>query len=350
MGIDKVYDADGHILENDNELFAYLDPPYRGKRKLLNESLFPSVDGWHRRAMGIGDGRTSDVGPELAGDDVASWLALMDRTGIEETVLYPTLGLAEGLIKDPDWAVAICRAYNNFVYETYLKVSPRIHAMALLPMQDVEEAVKELRRAANELKMFGGVITPVGLPLPAGHPTYHPVYAEAEKLDCAIAIHGGTATGLGFDFFTKLIQARALSHPFAQIIHLTNIVLEGVLEKYPKLRILSLEAGASWVPFLMDRLDLEWDKRGSRQAPLLKKKPSDYLKGGQVFFNCDPMERIIPTVVSMLGEDHLFYASDYPHERNQEETIGYLRSREDLSAIAKEKILYHNARRMYRVN
>ncbi len=350
MDIEKVYDADGHILENDNTLFDYLDPPYRGRKKLLNESLFPSVDGWHRRAMGIGDGRASDVGPELPGDDVASWLALMDRTGIEDTVLYPTLGLAEGLIKDADWAVAICRAYNNFLYETYLKVSPRIHAMALLPMQDVDEAVKELRRAKNELKMFGGVITPVGLPLPAGHPTYHPVYAEAEKLDCAIAIHGGTASGLGFDFFTKLIQARALSHPFAQIIHLTNIVLEGVLEKYPRLRVLSLEAGASWVPFLMDRLDLEWEKRGTRQAPLLKKKPSDYLKGGQVFFNVDPMERIIPTVVNMLGEDHLFYASDYPHERNQDETIGYLRSREDLSDIAKQKMLYHNARRMYRVN
>ena len=350
MDFEKVYDADGHILEDDNQLFEHLDPPYRGKKKLLIESLFPSVDGWHRRAMGIGDGRASDIGPELPGDDVASWLALMDRTGIEETVLYPTLGLAEGLIKDADWAVAICRAYNSFLYETYLKVSPRIHAMALLPMQDVDEAVKELRRAKNELKMFGGVITPVGLPLPAGHPTYHPVYAEAEKLDCAIAIHGGTASGLGFDFFTKLIQARALSHPFAQIIHLTNIVLEGVLEKYPKLRVLSLEAGASWVPFLMDRLDLEWEKRGTRQAPLLKKKPSDYLKGGQVFFNVDPMERIIPTVVNMLGEDHLFYASDYPHERNQDETIGYLRSREDLSDIAKQKMLYHNARRMYRVN
>ena len=350
MGLHKVYDADGHVLENDNILLDFLDPPYRGKKKLLNEPLFPSVDGWHRRAMGIGDGRASDLGPDLIVDDVPSWLAMMDRTGIEETVLYPTIGLAEGLIKDADWAVAICRGYNNFLSETYLKVSPRIHAMALLPMQDVDEAVKELRRARNELKMFGGVMTPVGLPLPAGHPTYHPVYAEAEKLGCAIAIHGGTATGLGFDFFTKLIQARALSHPLAQIIHLTNIVFEGVLEKYPKLHLLSLEAGASWVPFLMDRLDLEWEKRGSRQAPLLKKKPSDYLKGGTVFFNIDPMETILPTVVDMVGEDHLFYASDYPHERNQDETISHLRSREDLSDTAKEKILYHNARRMYRLN
>ncbi|HET9296983.1 MAG TPA: hypothetical protein VFP18_08820, partial [Candidatus Binatia bacterium] len=106
MGLQKVYDADGHVLENDNILLEFLDPPYRGKKKLLNEPLFPSVDGWHRRAMGIGDGRASDLGPDLIVDDVPSWLAMMDRTGIEETVLYPTIGLAEGLIKDADWAVA----------------------------------------------------------------------------------------------------------------------------------------------------------------------------------------------------------------------------------------------------
>ena len=344
--IDKVFDADGHIIEKDQELLDYFDPPYRDKKQLLSASFFPTLDGWHRQATGIGDGRQG----RESEDDAASWLRLMDRTGIEQTGLYPTAGLAEGLIKDADWAVALCRAYNNYLYENYIKVSPRLHAMALLPMQDVEEAVKELRRGVKELKMLGGVIAPVGLPFPAGHPNYHPVYAEAEKLDCVIAIHGAPASGLGFDFFTKLIQARALSHPFSQIIHLTNIVFEGVLEKYPRVRILSLEAGASWVPFLMDRLDLEWDKRGSRQAPLLKKKPSEYLKGGRVFFNCDVKEHIIPTVVSMVGEDHLFYASDYPHERDQEETIGYLRSREDLSERAKEKILYRNAKKFYRLN
>jgi predicted TIM-barrel fold metal-dependent hydrolase len=347
MGIGKVFDADGHIIEKDQELLDYFDPPYRGQKALLSQSLFPPLDGWHRQAMGIADG---GVGRESNGDDAASWIALMDRTSIEQTVLYPTAGLGEGLIKDPDWAVALCRAYNNYIHENYIKVSPRIHAMALLPMQDAQEAVKELRRGVQELKMLGGVIAPVGLPFPMGHPNYHPVYAEAERLDCVIAIHGAPASGLGFDFFNRLIQARALSHPFAQLIHLTNIVFEGVLEKYPRLRMLSLEAGASWVPFLMDRLDLEWHKRGSRQAPLVKKKPSDYFKRGQLFFNCDVKEHTIPTVVSMVGEEHLFYASDYPHETDQDETIGFLRSREDLPERAKEKILYQNAKKLYGLN
>ena len=62
----------------------FLIPPYRGKKKLLSEPLFPSVDGWHRRAMGIGDGRASDLGPDLIVDDVPSWLAMMDRTGLKK--------------------------------------------------------------------------------------------------------------------------------------------------------------------------------------------------------------------------------------------------------------------------
>lgn len=343
---DRVFDADGHVVEQDRELLDFFDPPYRGRAELLSNPFFPSLDGWHRQAMSIADGTQ----PGVDEDDAAAWLKLMDRTGIEETVLYPTAGLGEGLIKDPEWAVAVCRAYNNFLSENYIKVSPRIHAVALLPMQDVEEAVKELGRAVKELKMLGGLIAPVGLPFPAGHPNYHPVYAEAEKLGCVIALHGAPGVGLGFDFFNRLIQARALTHPFSQFIHLTNIVFEGVLEKYPRLRLLSLEAGASWVPFLMDRLDLEWDKRGSRQAPLLKKKPSEYLKGGQVFYNCDVKEHIIPSVVAMVGEDLLFYASDFPHEHDQDETIRHLRSREDLSERVREKILYHNGRKLYRLS
>ncbi|MBI2091224.1 MAG: amidohydrolase family protein [Deltaproteobacteria bacterium] len=341
--IDRVFDADGHVVEQDRELLDFFDPPYRGRAELLGNPFFPTLDGWHRQAMTIADGKR----PGVDEDDAAAWLRLMDRTGIEETVLYPTAGLAQGLIKDPDWGVAVCRAYNNFLYENYIQVSPRIHAVALLPMQDPQEAVKELRRAVKELKMLGGLIAPVGLPFPAGHPSYHPVYAEAEKLGCAIALHGAPAVGLGFDFFTRLIQARALTHPFSQLIHLTNIIFEGVLEKYPGLRLLSLEAGASWVPFLMDRLDLEWDKRGSRQAPLLKKKPSEYLKSGQVFYNCDVKEHIIPTVVAMVGEDLLLYASDFPHEHDQDDTIATLRSREDLSQRVRAKILYHNGRKVY---
>jgi hypothetical protein len=78
---------------------------------------------------------------------------------------------------------------------------------------------------------------------------------------------------LGFDFFSSLIEARTLSHPFLQMIQLTSIIFEGVLERFPRLTLAALEAGCQWIPFLMDRLDLVFSHR-SPQAPILTRKPS----------------------------------------------------------------------------
>ena len=72
----------------------------------------------------------------------AEWLAALDRGGMEMTILYPTPGLGIGWVREPDWAVALCQAYNDFVAEEILKVSPRLQAVCLLPLQEPEEAIK----------------------------------------------------------------------------------------------------------------------------------------------------------------------------------------------------------------
>src|SRR5256885_16116068 len=106
----------------------------------------------------------------------------MEEGGLDTTVLYPTAGLGIGWVREPDFAVALCRAYNNFLHQEFLAVSPRLKGVALLPFQDVPEAVKELRRAVTDLGMVGAFAPAVGLRLPLGHPEFHPIYAEAERL------------------------------------------------------------------------------------------------------------------------------------------------------------------------
>ena len=71
-------------------------------------------------------------------------------------MLYPTQALAYGKIVSLDYAISVCKAYNDWLYETYVKFNPRFKGMALIPMQDPEEAAKELRRAVTELGMLGG--------------------------------------------------------------------------------------------------------------------------------------------------------------------------------------------------
>jgi predicted TIM-barrel fold metal-dependent hydrolase len=85
----------------------------------------------------------------------------MDAVGIEKAVLYPTLGLSHGLIQEADWACALSRAYNSWLHARFMKADGRLKGIALLPIQDPEEAAKELRRCVNELGMVGGLMPAV---------------------------------------------------------------------------------------------------------------------------------------------------------------------------------------------
>jgi predicted TIM-barrel fold metal-dependent hydrolase len=223
--------------------------------------------------------------------------------------------------------------------------------VALLPFQDVPEAVKELRRAVTELRMVGAFAPAVGLRLPLGRPEFHPIYAEAERLGSMVASHA-TVRGpqaFGADGFDKFIEVHTLSHPVAQMIQLTGMIFEGVPEKYPRLRIGFMEGGCSWLPFWMDRMDEEWEKRGTVEAPLCRKKPSDYLRSGQLYFAAEGDEGSVPEVVRRLSDDIVFYATDVPHwDHDFPENLHEMASREDLSPESRRKILGDNARRLYR--
>lgn len=338
----KVFDTDGHIFEQDSIIFEYLEPPYRGRKELFLYPFFPPPDGFHRMARRIVDKRPYVVGS----DDPKTWFEVLEREGITQTAIYPTAGLGVGFIQDPEWAVVACRAYNDMLADRYTQYNARLGGVALLPIQDVAEAARELRRCVEGHKMLGGILAPVGFPKPLGDRYFDPLYREAESLGVPLAIHGAPSKGLGFDFFDKLIEARTLSHPFAQMIHLTSIILEGVLERFPKLVIASLEGGCQWIPFLMDRLDMEYGHRAP-QAPDCKKQPSEYFTCGRLYFHAELWEKMLPDVVERVGEDAIIYASDYPHEPDLAEAIREFESRPDLSDSAKRKILWDNGVRFY---
>ena len=165
----QVVDTDGHIFEKDEIMLGYLEPPYRGRKEVLLYPFFPPPDGFHRMARRIVDKRPYVVGE----DDPKTWAEVLDREGIDRTVIYPTAALGVGYIQDPDWAVVACRAYNDMMADRYIKFDRRLGAVAVLPIQDIEESAKELRRAVKDLHMAGGVLAPAGFakPLPAGSGT-----------------------------------------------------------------------------------------------------------------------------------------------------------------------------------
>src|SRR4030095_9542497 len=205
---------------------------------LLAFPFWPTIDGFQRGAI---QARLNIH--KVLETNARIWLDFLDQASIALTVLYPTAGLTCGFIRDPEWAVAITQAYNNWLSECYVRVSPRLLGMALLPLQEPAEAVKELQRAVTKLQFGVAVLPAVGLRRPLGHADFDPVYAEAERLGCALAVHGGPSQGLGLDLLEKFAQVHTLSHPFAQMIQVTSVVMSGVLDRFPRLHIAFLEAG-----------------------------------------------------------------------------------------------------------
>jgi predicted TIM-barrel fold metal-dependent hydrolase len=334
----SVIDADGHVTETQEQIAQYLDEPYR--RRPLNQSFFPR-DGWDRRMLGT-------LGEHAATAD--AWLKALDRGGMETAVLYPTLGLFMSFLKDRQWAVALCRAYNSFMHDEFTKRTSRLRAVALLPLQDPEAAARELRRAVRELGCVGAMLAADGAHL-LGDACFTPIYEEAARLDTMLGVHasGSHLGGGGLELFPAFIQAHTCSHAFGQMRQLTSIVLEGIPERFPRLRIAFLEAGCGWAPYWIERMDEEYAKRAS-EAPLLQKKPSDYVRSGTLYFSCEAGERLLPQALKLVGDEQIVYASDYPHwDGSYPRSLAELRGREDLTGAQKRKVLADNARRLYKL-
>src|ERR1043166_5774488 len=343
MTLGTIIDADGHIREDVDEIHEYLEPPFSGRK-----FFFPPWPGDGRYR----GGRINSTPPKL-------WQDYMEAVGIEQAVLYPTLGLSHGLIQDGDWACALARAYNSWLHDRFMKVDPRLKGVALLPIQEPAESVKELRRCVQELGMVGGLLPAVTFNRkPYGSAEFLPIFREAEQLDCALAIHGSPQSGLGLEIFSRHIEAHVLSHPLPIMTHCISIVFGGVFEQFPKLRVVFLEAGSSWGPFLMERMDFELERLKPSfewrpaAAPPIRKMPSEYFTSGNIYVGCEAAEKTLPWSAQWLGADHIVFPTDFPHsftfERFVEEVKGFA-ERKDLPADLSRKILWDNPKRLYRI-
>ena len=331
-------DADGHVRDDEEQIRAYIEPPYDRRARL---------------GGGPRDGYDNTLGGTLGTRpvDAKVWLNAMDRGGLDTAVLYPTGGLSLGFIREQDFAVARCRAYNNYLSEEYLKVSPRFKGVALLPVQDPLEAALELRRCVDDLGMVGGML-PDG-PYLLGKPVYDPIYQEAQRLGTMLAVHAGGRLNGGIDefLFDRFVQVHSLGHAFSQMKQFTSIIFEGVPEKFPGVRLAFLEAGCGWLTYLLDRMDERYHLRGEVDALLLTKTPSEYVADGNIYVSCEAEERLLPETLRLLGDDIVVYASDFPHwDADYPANLQHLLGRADLSEEQRVKLTSANAPALYRLS
>ncbi len=343
------FDADGHVYELDYQLIEYLDPPFRGKKELLRQPLINSGDGWHRISLGVSRGQ----GDLMAGEITAKlWIDALDEIGLDGTVLYPTLGLNIGQVRDPEWAAIVARGYNNWLHDKFLTASPRLNGIAVLPIQSPSQAAEELRRAVTQLGMVGVLMPAAGVNRLLGDPFYYPIYDAAQELDVTISVHTGGVPQLDLRFFDRLIDVRCLQHPVGQMHQMVHLMFSGVFDRYPSLRMAFLESGSAWVLCMLERMQREYEHWGAL-VPDLKREPKEHLKSGRLFFEAELEDELLPYTVQVLGDKGLVFASDFPHftrPAHISQGLKRFQERPDLSDDTKRLILGENARRLYKID
>jgi predicted TIM-barrel fold metal-dependent hydrolase len=377
-----VFDSDSHVVEPRAVWDKYLEAEYRtlGKHALWREEgahgCYLKVNGKiFRDSMNSNIPRHAIWRPGMTWEKVGELdpghrhpmtegasnpqarLTDMDAMGVDQAFLYPTW-FAEGfhLVEDPEVAYALARAYNNWIAD-FCKAAPdRLFAAAMVPLQNIDYALEELRRVAKVPSFRGAFIRPMFL---EGHyfthPVYDPIWAELEKLKLTAAVHstaglwnpewtshgpfiekvkgrlnqffgimsagGGAGAGGGASSMFTFTAAPPLGHPIAPIIshwldnHMfvaSTLIGFTVMQRYPDMRVVVAHGKASWMEEVLEKMEAS-----TRTIPLLHTYPvrtdvEEMWEEGKVMLGFDAEERLIQKLPHDFAEK-VVWGSRYPH-------------------------------------
>jgi uncharacterized protein len=269
--------------------------------------------------------------------------------GIDYTVIFPTPMLFLGLHPQVEMEVALARAYNAWLCDRILSSDPRLKAMIYLPFNDPKASLQVVREFAERDGVIGFMVASTRY-RQVHHNDYMPLYAELQERGMPLGFHASSNWGdRSMSTMNRFIGMHAISFVMCNIVHMTNWVLNGLPERFPKLDVIWIESGLAWIPFVMQRLDNEYLMRSS-EAPLLKRRPSEYMQ--EMYYSCQPMELTHPKAVEctfemIRAETQLLYSSDWPHW--DFDTPGVIYDLPFLSEQAKRNILGLNAKRLFKL-
>jgi uncharacterized protein len=321
-----IVDVDSHHYESEslNEILDYMDDPVlqqlamsASQTGMRHVGVLPSGVGYQDmggRVMRYALRRIE----KTSGDphrDITLSKRWMDAMGTDIAVMFPTPMLTLGLHPQVEVEVALARAYNRWLCERVLAHEPRLRSMLYLPFNDAEACYRMVKEF-GEIKGVSGFMVTAARHRPVQHNSYMKTYALLEEMGLPLGFHAGyNWNEQSMEMMNKFISVHAIGFVFYNMVHLTNWIMNGLPERFPELKVLWIESGLAWVPFMMQRLDNEYMMRTS-EAPALKRRPSDYMR--EMFFSSQPMEMtdmgaIEQTFRMIKAETQLLYSSDYPH-------------------------------------
>jgi predicted TIM-barrel fold metal-dependent hydrolase len=294
-------------------------------------------------------------------------LEVLDQCGISAQVIFPsTIGLGGqdlGMVNDHVLTRLAVEIYNDAMAEIQADSNNRLLPMPLMPAWDVDACVTEAKRVAG-LGMRGVNMTSdpqdLGAPDLASR-AWDPFWEVCSELRLPVHFHIG-ASVTAMTFFGKYPWA---SHPMntqlaiggtllfignARVV--TNVILSGMFDRHPDLKVVSVESGVGWIPFILETLDYEMAENAPKELAELSKKPSEYF-GSNMYatFWFENNRNKLPDLIEAVGEDSILFETDFPHPTclypNPLESVAAKMA--TLSPDARAKILGENARRLYRL-
>ena len=374
----RIMDSDMHVFEPHDLYLKYMNPKWgdripRGEsRKKHGQITFTFADGWPVRAQARRG--PSDVPPERSkvltflqdkqahlyeaplrrNYDPVSQLEAMDAEGLDVAVLFRSSPLHTNENFEPEYAMDLCRAWNDWVADFCKEDPKRLRPAVLITLHDVNLAVQETRRAVNDLGAVGLSLCPEPINGRLIHDRYFdPLWAEAEHLGVPICFHPPATPQ------QPQVSSRFIGHPNQHllvnsmrngvelILAASSFCAGGVLERFPKLKVAFLEGNCSWLPWLLYRLDEYYELQGELADIPLRQKPSEYFRQ-QCFISVDVDEALVKQVIDYLGDDNIVYSTDYPHiDSRWPHAVDTFCSLPGISENSKKKIFWDNCARLY---
>jgi predicted TIM-barrel fold metal-dependent hydrolase len=286
------------------------------------------------------------------GWDPIARLADMETDGVSAEILYPSLGLGLYCVEDATLQEALFRVYNDWVIDYCGKVPERLFGIALLSMFNIDHAVAEMERCSKQ-GMRGVMIWQVPhpkLPFPAEH--YERFWAAAQDLEMPVHLHILTGFGDSMKRQTaKGMQRYRIGVNQTREIEdaLFDIIFSGVLERHPRLKVVSVENEIGWMPFWLGQCDKAFRRYRSNESLAIDKPPSEYFRRQMLatFFN----DHVGGRLFSWWGADNCMWSNDYPHQNStwpkSREVIE--RDMAHLAAGDRTKLLSGNCAKLYKL-
>src|ERR1051325_4482782 len=373
----RYIDADGHVEENPSTFSdKYLEPAFRTDRPRvvsmeglvywsIDEQLFPRRTGRGCNNLGTptsfaGTPAIHTLGkPESIGcmelTDLPARLKIMDEEEIAVQVLYSTLFLAYPLSSNPTYLSGLCSSYNRWLGDV-LGRHERLKWAAVVNLDQPDRAAAEVHQA----KRLGAVAV-MGFGK-AGDPQLRDpglfgFYEALCEEQLPLAVHVGWACPSINNLYDHIYPSGVVAFHFPVLMAFAALISGGILDRFPSLRAVFLEAGSMWIPYMIDRLNHRFQNQGKtlvkflpQTKPLQQRPVLDYMKSGNLYFSAELEDFLLPQVLNLVGETQVVMGTDMPHGDRERFAARELQDRSDLSASAKAQILERNAARLYGIS